>query len=284
MDPSCNASIQVGDALYGTRFSDPAAGCVFRTDKDGSGYTALHIFGGRRGYGPDGLVAVDGVLYGLTTWGGPDYRPWVVDSCPGYGVLYRLNVDGSGFGVVHHFTRADGPSPHGAMACVGGMLYGTTSETIFRVRPDGNGFATVYTFGATDGMCAKADDVLPGGGLLAVNGILYGARVAGRRDRRGSIFSFDTSRGRFQTLHTFKGPEGRRPRGPLVLRNRMLYGMTEAGGRYDAGVTFQLPVGGGPIKILAERSGTDAEAAVTGLALGVGAARVAGVVAGLVAL
>ena len=40
----------------------------------------LHIFGGKRGYGPDGLLVVKGVLYGVTTWGGPDYRPRADDS------------------------------------------------------------------------------------------------------------------------------------------------------------------------------------------------------------
>jgi hypothetical protein len=263
MDRWRDASIQVGDAFYGTRFSDLAAGCVFRIQKDGSAQTALHIFDGGRGHGPDGLVAVDGLLYGLTTWGGPDYRSGANGSFPGYGVLYRLNLDGSGFEVVHNFTRLEGPSPHGAMAYVGGMLYGLTSETLFRIRPDGTGFATLYTFGTIHGSYAKAGDFLPGGGLTVANGVLYGARVAGSRDRRGAIFSFDVSRGRMQTLHAFKGPEGRRPHGALVLRGGMLYGITEAGGRHDAGVVFQLPICGGPIKIVVDLGTPAALAAPT---------------------
>jgi uncharacterized repeat protein (TIGR03803 family) len=246
------ASLQVGDVVYGTRFSDLVAGCVFKTQKDGSGYTALHIFDGVRGHGPDGLVVVDGVLYGLTTWGGPDYRSGADGSFPGYGVLYRLNLDATDFEVVHNFSRTEGPSPRGSMVYLGGMLYGLTSETLFRIRPDGTDFATLHTFGTVDGSYSKPHDFLPGGGLTAANGILYGARVAGSRDRRGVIFSFDVLRGRLRTLHAFKGPEGRRPDGALILRSGMLYGMTEAGGRHDAGVVFQLPVLGGPIKILVD--------------------------------
>jgi uncharacterized repeat protein (TIGR03803 family) len=265
---SCNASIQVGDATYGTRLSDPPAGCVFRTEKDGRGYTALHIFGGKRGYGPDGLVAVDGVLYGVTTWGGPDYLSRPGGSSPGLGVLYRLNLDGSGFEIVHNFTRSDGPSPRGAMAYLGGMLYGTTAETLFRTRPDGSRFTVLHTFGAGDGAHAKVGDFAPGGGLIVSSGILYGTTFTGGDDRLGTIFSFDVLLGRFQTLHAFKGPEGSRPQGALVLHNGMLHGVTEAGGRHDAGIVFQLPVFGGAIKTLVEFERTDAAYPSAGLALG----------------
>jgi uncharacterized repeat protein (TIGR03803 family) len=258
MDRWRSASIHVGDVVYGTRFSDLVAGCVYRTQKDGSGYTVLHIFDGVHGYGPDSLLAVDGVLYGLTTWGGPDYRAGADGSFPGYGVLYRLNLDGTGFEVVHNFTRSEGASPRGALAYVGGMLYGMTAETLFRIRPDGTGFATLHTFGAIDGSYAKSDDFLPGGGLTSADGILYGARMAGSRDRRGAIFSYDASRGRLRILHAFKGPEGRRPHGALHLRSGMLYGMTEAGGRYGGGVVFQLPMIGGAIKILVDLDRPDA--------------------------
>jgi uncharacterized repeat protein (TIGR03803 family) len=260
-----NASIQVGDAIYGTRFTDPPAGSIFRTQKDGSGYTPLHIFGGKRGYGPDGLVAVHGVLYGVTTWGGPDYQSRADGSCPGYGVLYRLNLDGRGLEVLHNFTRSEGASPRGAMAYVGGMLYGATAETLFRIRPDGTGFTTVHNFDTTDGSYAKVVDVAPGGGLIVSAGILYGVTLAGGDDQRGTIFSFDALRGRFQTLHAFAGPDGSRPYGTLVLRNRMLHGVTEAGGRHDAGVLFQLPMLGGQIKTLIEFNRADAAYPLAGL-------------------
>src|SRR5689334_845985 len=98
---SHNTSIQVGDEIYGTWLSDPPAGCIFRCENDGSRYTVLHIFGGWRGYGPDGLIAIDDVLYGVTRWGGPDYRPRTDGTSPGFGLLYRINRDGSHFTVLH---------------------------------------------------------------------------------------------------------------------------------------------------------------------------------------
>jgi uncharacterized repeat protein (TIGR03803 family) len=252
MDRWSHTSIQVGDATYGTRIGDPPAGCVFRSENGGLGYAVLHIFGGWRGYGPDGLLAVDGVLYGVTTWGGTEYRGRADGRSVGYGVLYRLNLDGCGFRVLHNFTRAEGPSPRGTLAYVGGMLYGTTSETLFRIRPDGARFAIVHNFTTTDGPGPFAGGVSLGGGLLASNGLLYGVTDSGGDDRQGTVFRFDTVSGRFETLHAFKGPEGSRPHGALVLRDGMLYGVTTAGGRADAGVLFQLPVAGGPLKTLFE--------------------------------
>jgi uncharacterized repeat protein (TIGR03803 family) len=147
---SHTASIQVGDAVYGTRIGDPPAGCVFKTDADGSRYTVLHIFGGKRGYGPDGLLPLGGVLYGVTTWGGPEYRRRPDGTSSGYGVLYRLNLDGSGFKVLHNFTRSEGSPPRGTLTYLGGMLYGTTAETRFRIRPDGTGFEIVHRFATAE--------------------------------------------------------------------------------------------------------------------------------------
>jgi uncharacterized repeat protein (TIGR03803 family) len=214
----------------------------------------LHIFGGWRGYGPDGLIAVSGVLYGVTRWGGPDYRPRA-DS-PGNGVLYRVNLDGSCFRVLHNFTRPEGPAPRGALAHVGGLLYGTTSETLFRIRPDGTRFAIVHHFGATDTSDA-AHGITPGGGLIVSNGVLYGSTFSGGHEGMGTVFRFDTLSGRFETLHEFRGPEGSRPHGALVLHKGLLYGVTAAGGREDAGVLFQVPAPGGALQALVEFERTD---------------------------
>jgi uncharacterized repeat protein (TIGR03803 family) len=207
---SYNTSIQVGDAIYGTRAIDPPAGCVYRTEKDGSRYTVLHSFGGRRGYSPDGLVAVGGVLYGVTRWGGPGYRPRI--GSMGHGVLYRLTLDGAGFEVLHDFTRSEGSSPRGALAYVGGLVYGTTSETLFRMRPNGTGFATLHHFGR----------FIPEGGLIASNGVLYGVVSLGGDDRLGTAFRFDTLSERFHTLRDFKGPDGSLPPGGVVLNGTVL--------------------------------------------------------------
>jgi uncharacterized repeat protein (TIGR03803 family) len=171
----CQASIHLGDAIYGTRRNDPAAGCVFKTEKDGSGYTALHIFGGKRGYGPDSLVADNGVLYGVTTWGGPDYRRSADGHSRGHGVVYRLNIDGSGFRVLHYFKGADGRQPHGALLLREGMLYGVTQAggrrdmgVLFRLPAAGGPIQTLVEFD-------HADAAYPPAALaLRLEGVLYG--------------------------------------------------------------------------------------------------------------
>jgi uncharacterized repeat protein (TIGR03803 family) len=163
------ASIHVGDAIYGTRRTNPSAGCVFRMEKDGSGYTALHIFGGKRGYGPDGLLLADGVLYGVTTWGGPDYRRTANGSSRGHGILYRLNLDGSGFKVLHAFRGPDGSQPQGTPVMHAGMLYGVTQAggrhgagVLFRMPAAGGWIEALLDFDDAD--AAYPNPLRPRGG------------------------------------------------------------------------------------------------------------------------
>jgi uncharacterized repeat protein (TIGR03803 family) len=215
---SHNASIQVGSVIYGTS-TEPPAGCVFKAEKDGGGYAVLHKFGGRRGYDPDGVIAVGGVLYGVTRCGGPGYRPST--GFAGYGVLYRLTLDGSAFEVLHNFTRTEGPSPRGVLAYVVGLLYGATSETLFRIRPDGTGFATVHRFRAPG-----ADGPTPTGGLMVSNDVLYGVAFSGSDDHVGSVFRYEPLSGRFRMLGDVQERDASQPLETLPGAVQMTYGTT----------------------------------------------------------
>lgn len=96
-------------------------GMVFRMNTDGSGYTNLHSFAGGANDGatPLGsLTLANGALYGLTSVGGAS----------NYGVVFRLNTDGSSYTNLHSFTVStnDGAGPHGSLTFDGSALYGMT--------------------------------------------------------------------------------------------------------------------------------------------------------------
>src|SRR5207244_2936536 len=87
--------------LYGTTAADGPGqeGTIFRIGKDGADFQTLHFFGGKGesdGSFPDAGLAEtsEGVLYGTTESGGFD----------DYGVLFRINKDGSDYKILHEFT------------------------------------------------------------------------------------------------------------------------------------------------------------------------------------
>jgi uncharacterized repeat protein (TIGR03803 family) len=174
--------------LYGTTFFGGASnyGTIFKLQKDGTGYTILHNFGGPA---PDGLYpngtliqASDGALYGTTEYGGS-------------GTVYKLNPEGSGFGIVHGFpgTNNDGASPYaGVIEASDGALYGSTSAggsnnagIVFKVNKNGTGYAILHHFTTNN-----LDGQSPRAALLeADDGALYGTTAnGGSTNRAGTVF------------------------------------------------------------------------------------------------
>src|SRR4030095_3604306 len=120
-------------ALYGTTElrGNRGGGSVFTTGLDGSGYKVLHDFirDGGEGYGPKEVMeGSDGALYGTTSFGGNGNC--VNDFDPGCGTVFKLNKDGRGYTILHHFN---GPGGDGQVPVAGlvegsdGVLYGTTT-------------------------------------------------------------------------------------------------------------------------------------------------------------
>ncbi len=142
--------------LYGaaTAGGPDNAGVVFRISKNGTGYTVLHPFtGGADGKKPiAGLIeGSDGKLYGAAEQGG---------STENFGVVYRLERDGSGFTVLHTFAESDGGLPRGRLTeGQDGLLYGTTTffgkfgaGGVYRIAKDGTGYTIVYNHNDEDAL------------------------------------------------------------------------------------------------------------------------------------
>jgi len=126
-------------------------------------YRVLKSFTGSDGRWPKaGLVLAGSTLYGTTAEGGSS----------DYGVVFKVNTDGSGYAVLKSFTGSDGSDPEAGLVLAGSTLYGTTSwggpwlrGVIFKVNTDGSGYAVLKTFGIYDGGNPAAGVVLAPGTL-----------------------------------------------------------------------------------------------------------------------
>ncbi len=202
------SGVMYGSANSGGAFND---GAVYALTPPGTGQTAwqrtlLHSFNGTNGSMPTGklLAGANGVLYGVTTSGGPN-------SAASYGVVYALIPPAAGKTawteqVLHAFkgvTSGDGSFPaSGLIADASGALYGT----------------------AGSGGIASSDDTFG-------NGIVYKLTppAAGQTAWKETI------------LYSFTGPDGSTPQGSLLFDSAgALYGTTYTGGSAGEGTVFKL--------------------------------------------
>src|SRR4030095_4607228 len=84
--------------LYGsTSPGSSGPGAIYAITQDGLPFTVLHIFNDGDGWHPGGfLVGHDAFLYGITQFGGTFGGQG--------GVVFRMNIDGSAFSVLHSFA------------------------------------------------------------------------------------------------------------------------------------------------------------------------------------
>jgi uncharacterized repeat protein (TIGR03803 family) len=159
--------------FYGTTEAFPGGvGTAFRVNKDGTGFSTLHIFnsndaGGQHSRGRL-MEGSDGLLYGTT------------DSSAA-AVAYRMNKDGTGFEIVHTFGSSDWIIS-GLTEGNDGALYGLTSSdtgAVFRLTKAGDGFSILANTAGSD---AEASFVkLPDGSFC-------GATTTGGNMNLGEVF------------------------------------------------------------------------------------------------
>jgi len=173
-------------------------GTIFRMNTNGTGFTTLHVFSNLiSGTNSDGKfpylggLIVNGTnLFGTARLGGAN----------GNGVLFRMNMDGSGFTNLHSFTaatgftNADGVYPSGSLYSSGNTLYGTaagggptTNGTVFALNTDGSGFKVIYHFSHASSL-TNADGAVPISVMLSSN-TLYGVAHSGGSGGSGAVFS-----------------------------------------------------------------------------------------------
>jgi len=118
------------NTLYGIteRGGSTGSGTLFKLNHDGTGFTNLHQFTSVPGSGL--RTNTDGAypLAGLTLSGSTLYGTTKSGGTSGLGTLFRINLDGTGFAVVHNFVggASDGANPRGVLTLSNNTLYGTT--------------------------------------------------------------------------------------------------------------------------------------------------------------
>jgi uncharacterized repeat protein (TIGR03803 family) len=233
-----------GNTLYGTAMQGGVSGygTIFAIDTDGTGFTNLHsfVYDTDGAYSSAGLVLSETTLYGTAADGGSS----------GYGTVFAINTDGSGFTNLHSFppasgpnsTNGDGASPVAGLIVSGNALYGTAFEggnsgygTIFAVNTDGSGFTALHSFSGSDGANPYAALTLSGN-------TLYGTADSFDSANDGTVFKLTTGGADFTILHSFAGADGGDPSGALIISGNTLYGTTLFGGSSDFGTVFSVVV------------------------------------------
>ncbi|MEQ1588289.1 MAG: choice-of-anchor tandem repeat GloVer-containing protein, partial [Cyclobacteriaceae bacterium] len=177
-------------------------------------------------------------LFGMASAGG----------LSGVGTIFKINVDGSGLGVLHNFNGTNGANPTGSLIqATDGSLWGTTSiggsfdlGTIFKINADGSGFQVLHNFNNTDG--ANPNNSL----IQATDGSLLGMTSAGGSSGNGTIFKINLDGKGYRVMHNFNGLNGAYPSGSLIQAlDGYFYGMTPYGGTWGAGTVFRMDTNGG---------------------------------------
>ena len=153
------------------------------------------------------MILSGSTLYGTTEHGGTN----------GYGVVFKVNTNGTGFVNLHNFTNGtDGSVPH-TLVISGSTLYGTSlglsgNGTVFALSTNGTGFTALHSFIATN-------FTFPQGGPAAGPGIPTLTALPQRIDfigqypvwhgggggtnGTGTVFTINTNGTGFTILHNF---------------------------------------------------------------------------------
>ncbi|MGA2760772.1 MAG: choice-of-anchor tandem repeat GloVer-containing protein [Candidatus Cybelea sp.] len=215
-----------------------------------SSYEVVYKFsrsqdGGR----PDGsLLAVNGILYGTTRYGGGGACN--IYGGTGCGTVYRLDPKSGRKKRLYSFGggSADGAYPNGSLIDVNGTLYGTTTYGGGGCGSnDGCGTVFSVTTNGTETMLHsfdnKSDGKYPYAGLLDLNGTLYGT-TAGGGSCCGTVYSIGTS-GSEKVVYNFRGhSDGGYPQAGLTDVKGALYGTTAYGGSSDDGTVYSVTTTG----------------------------------------
>jgi uncharacterized repeat protein (TIGR03803 family) len=266
--------IDVNGTLYGTTEygGHCDAGTVYALSTTGKEIVLHNFCYSSGGNVIGGLIDVNGTLYGTTVYGGSS----------NHGTVYSLSTSG-GFKTLYSFKGGtDGVEPGGNLVAVNGVLFGVTFGGGSACSYGSGGCGIVYSL-TTSGeetvlhaFRGPPDGAIPAGGLIDVNGTLYGTTSYGgiapgstKGDCRffgcGTVYSIGTS-GSENVLYRFRGgSHGANPAAALVETNRTLYGALTSGGdtcgsgtqTFGCGMLFSMTTRGTSEQTLHKFTGSD---------------------------
>jgi len=240
------------------------AGVLFRLAVDGSGFAVQHEFDDELaadGAMPlGGLIEASNVLYGMTYYGGASKL----------GMIFRIDVNGSGFQNLHSFAGGfgDGKHPSGNFLLDGTTLYGVTAQggtndagVVFAIEADGSNYRNLHEFDNETG-----GGNTPFGTLTKDGEYLHGMALGGWH-KAGVAYCVRIDGQNFGYTHQFTGEadDGAAPVGSLLRFDSKLFGLSRYGGAGSRGALFSIgdaytnrynwPLGGEPLGDLQEVDG-----------------------------
>ncbi len=226
--------------VTGTAFSIKGTGADFKEFKtfraDGADPYYCKVVQGR-----------NGALYGMTTSGG-QY---------GFGTIFRVNPDGSGYSVLYSFNGfSDGGTPRGSLRqAPDGTFYGVSflgnyDGVFFKINEDGSNFTVLKNFFGTTGERASGTPVRDG------DGFFYGLTAYGGTYDKGTLYRVSADGSSFTVLHHFK--TGGNPIGTSLTLggDGVLYGITSLNND-DQGAVFRINRNGTGFATLHTFAGAD---------------------------
>lgn len=226
--------VQVGRLLYGTTgHGGPvdSYGAIYSLNPATGAERLIYAFKfieGDKSPPNSGLASVGGLLYGMTSNGGP-YRAGTIFAVD---PATRTETFSLPFG-----GGVDGARPSSGMTNVDGVLYGTTLEggsgsagTLFSFDPATGTKKVLYSFSYGPGGAG------PNGKLVVMGRRAYGTTQGGGAFSNGVVYSVDLDKGTESVLHSFNYMvDGASPRGGLIRAGNTLYGTTLLGGDFATG-------------------------------------------------
>jgi uncharacterized repeat protein (TIGR03803 family) len=194
------------------------------------------------GSGAHGLtmVSFDNTCYGTVEAG----------CANGYGGVFKINGDGSGYTVIYNFPTDCGlpKAPPISMWAPGNaaLLFGTTSAvngnggTVWRMNDDGSGYTTLHQF-----VCLGNDMINPDCPLVSNGNMLYGAGSSGSGP---FIFTMDTGGSGYST---YTIPDCSKV-ASLTFANHTLYGTASKNGSPGFWWVFKINPDGTDYAVLHE--------------------------------
>ena len=251
-----------GNTLYGTTYEGANGyGTVFAVSTNGLGFTNLFSFtNGLDGESPVASLLLSGnTLYGTASGGGLN----------GYGTIFAINTNSTGFTNIYQFTSANGGNPESSLILSGSTLYGTGGGgafgdgSVFAVNTNGSGFTNLVSFDNYNGYAPVSSLILSGN-------TLYGTTEQGGTHGDGEVFAVNTNSTGFTNLYSFgkTAGDGDSPEAGLVLSSNTLYGTTYGGGTKNFGNVFAINTNSlGFTNLYSFTDGADGADIATGLIL-----------------
>jgi uncharacterized repeat protein (TIGR03803 family) len=242
--------------LYGmTSQGGYGYGTIFKISATGAFQVLRKLFYTTDGAYPHGSLVLgkDGNLYGMTHKGGDTAFNYKHKD---YGTIFRISPTGDFLVIAHLDYYITGGNAYGSLvAASDGNFYGMTYYgskydfgAIFKVTPAGTLTILKYIdFRTTGGNHHSGLKEGPDGALYGM--MQYGGPTAPNYGGNyGTIFRI-TKGGDFRLLYNFNyypKADGANPNGDLYLNSDgWFYGVTQNGGKYNAGTVFKIAPSGG---------------------------------------